>query len=189
LNDQADEGNDGAPARRVESDRRLGGRQVVVEAARVDRKELQKESESTASECLEGHWEKGIRETDRGREVEMMRNEGKDHRMDANMYSIDCRTGDESGGSSGLERGRSHKAEGLIGSKNGPVSLISECFQTIENRGESRDIEKKERSIGPSFQAPIERRPNKGKNRREDGRPSYGGEKCQEVFHDQIGRH
>jgi hypothetical protein len=51
----------------------------------------------------------------------MMENEGKYHRMDANMYSIDCKTGDESGGCSGLERGRSHKAEGLIGSKNARV--------------------------------------------------------------------
>jgi hypothetical protein len=56
----------------------------------------------------------------------MMGYESKDHRKYANMYSIDCRTGDESGSRSGLERGRSHKAEGLIGSENGLVSLISE---------------------------------------------------------------
>jgi hypothetical protein len=59
LNGLADEGNDDAPVRRVESDRRLDGQQVVVEAARVDGKELGKESESIASECLEGHWGKG----------------------------------------------------------------------------------------------------------------------------------
>jgi hypothetical protein len=34
--------------------------------------------------------------------------------------------------------------------------LISECYQTIENRDGSRDIEKRERSAGPRFQAPIE---------------------------------
>jgi hypothetical protein len=67
--DQADEGNDDAPVRRVESDWRLDGRQVVVEAARADGKELGKESESIASEDLKGRWEKGSRETDRGREL------------------------------------------------------------------------------------------------------------------------
>jgi hypothetical protein len=40
--------------RRVESDRLLDCRQIVVEAARVDGKELEKESESIASESLEG---------------------------------------------------------------------------------------------------------------------------------------
>jgi hypothetical protein len=42
----------------VESDRLLAGQQVVVEAVRVGRKELGTESESIASEGLEGHWEK-----------------------------------------------------------------------------------------------------------------------------------
>jgi hypothetical protein len=50
-----------------------------------------------------------------------MRNESKDHRKDANMYSIDCRTGEESSGSSGLERGRRDKAGGSIGSEDGLV--------------------------------------------------------------------
>jgi hypothetical protein len=72
------------------------------------------------------------------------------------MYSIDCRAGDESGGCSGLERGRSYKAEGLIGSKNGLVSLISEWSQNIESGNESRDTEKRERFVDPRFQAPIE---------------------------------
>jgi hypothetical protein len=66
LKAQADESNDDAPVRRVESYRRLDGRQLVVEAARADRKELGKESESIGSEGLEGHWQKGSRETDRG---------------------------------------------------------------------------------------------------------------------------
>jgi hypothetical protein len=73
-----------------------------------------------------------------------------------NMYSIDSRAGDESGGCSGLERRRSHKVEGPIGSKNGLVSLISECLQNIENGYESSDIEKRESSVGPRFQQPIE---------------------------------
>jgi hypothetical protein len=72
-----------------------------------------------------------------------------------NMYSIDCRAGDESEGRTGLERGRSHKAERLIGSRNGLVSLISEWFQNIESGNESRDTEK-ERFVDPMFQAPIE---------------------------------
>jgi hypothetical protein len=50
-----------------------------------------------------------------------MRNESKDHRKDASMYSTDCRTGEESSGSSGLERWRRDKAEGLIESENGLV--------------------------------------------------------------------
>jgi hypothetical protein len=54
LNDQADEGNNDAPVRCVESDRRLDGRQVVVEAASVEGKELEKESESIGWEGLDG---------------------------------------------------------------------------------------------------------------------------------------
>jgi hypothetical protein len=42
----------------MENDRRLDGRQVLVEAAIADGKELGKESESIASEGFEGHWEK-----------------------------------------------------------------------------------------------------------------------------------
>jgi uncharacterized protein YabE (DUF348 family) len=56
LGDQADEGNYDAPVRRIESDRRLAGQHVVAEVARVDGKELGKESESIASEGREGHW-------------------------------------------------------------------------------------------------------------------------------------
>jgi hypothetical protein len=133
LGDQADEGNDDAPVRRVESDRRLDGRHILVEAARVDVKKLGKESESIASEGLDGHREKGSRGTYRERSEEMMGNGSKDHRKDADMYLIDCRTGEESGGRRGLERGRSHKSEGLVGRKNNLISLILECFQTIEN--------------------------------------------------------
>jgi hypothetical protein len=103
----------------VESDRRLDGRQVVVEAARVDGKELGKESESIASEGLEGHWEKGSRETHRGREDEMMGNESKYYRRDANVCSIEFRTRKESGRCSGLKRGRSHKAERSIVNESG----------------------------------------------------------------------
>jgi hypothetical protein len=53
LNDQADEGSDDAPVRHVESDRRLDGGQIAVEAARADGKELGKESESIAMPCRE----------------------------------------------------------------------------------------------------------------------------------------
>jgi hypothetical protein len=67
----------------------------------------------------------------------MMGSESKDHRMDANIYSTDCRTGYRSGGCSGLERGRSRKAEELVGSKNAFVSLISECDQKIDNGPQS----------------------------------------------------
>jgi hypothetical protein len=56
---------------------------------------------------------------DRGRDDEMMENENKYHRNDANIYSIECRTGDESGDGSGLERGRRNKAERSIVNKSG----------------------------------------------------------------------
>jgi hypothetical protein len=115
-----------------------------------------KQSESITSEDFEGHWEKGSRGMHRRREEEMMGNESKSHRKDANMSSIGCRTGGESGRCGGLERGRSYKAEGLIGSQNGLVSLISEIFQNIENGDECRDIEKRERSVGPRFEALLE---------------------------------
>jgi hypothetical protein len=63
------------------------------------------------------------RETERQRdgkrgEDATMRNESKDHRKYANMYSMDCRTGEESNGSSVLERGRRDKAGGSIGSED-----------------------------------------------------------------------
>jgi hypothetical protein len=101
----------------------------VAYAARAVGKELGKESESIASESLEGHWVIGRKadsrrrdgETDRGREDTMMRNESQDHRRYANMYSIERRTREESGGCSDLERGRNHKAGGSIVSENGLV--------------------------------------------------------------------
>jgi hypothetical protein len=52
LGDQADGGNDDTPVRRVESD----GREVVVEAPSVERKDIEKEFELIASEGFEGHW-------------------------------------------------------------------------------------------------------------------------------------
>jgi hypothetical protein len=45
----------------------------------------------------------------------------KDHRKYVNMHLIDCRTGEESSGSSGLERGRRDKVGGSIGSEDGLV--------------------------------------------------------------------
>jgi hypothetical protein len=69
----------------VESDRLLAGRQVAVEVAKVEGKELGKESELIPSEGLENHWKKGSRETDGGRGDEMMGNGSKHHRRDANI--------------------------------------------------------------------------------------------------------
>jgi hypothetical protein len=129
LGDQADGGNDDASVRRVESYRRLDCRQVVVEAPRVEGKDLEKEFESIASQGLEGHWTIGMKaarrrrdgETDRRGEDATMRNERTDHRKDVNMCSIDCRTGEESSGCSCLERGRRDKAGGSIGREDGLV--------------------------------------------------------------------
>jgi hypothetical protein len=64
-------------------------------------------------------WRDG--ETDRGRKDATMRNESKDHRKYANMCSMDCRTGEESSGGSGLERGRRDKAGVSIGNEDGLV--------------------------------------------------------------------
>jgi hypothetical protein len=66
--DQGDGGNDEAPVRRVESDRHLDGRQVVVEAARAEGRDLGKESESIASEGLEGHWDHWKKAAERRRD-------------------------------------------------------------------------------------------------------------------------
>jgi hypothetical protein len=67
--------------------------------------------------------QKEERETDElgGGEDATMRNESKDHRKYANMYSMEYRTGEESNDSSGLERGRRDKAGRSIGSENGLV--------------------------------------------------------------------
>jgi hypothetical protein len=101
----------------------------MAEAPRVEDKNLEREFELIVSEGPEGHWvierraarRRRDRETDRGEEDATMRNESKGHRMYANRFSIDCRTGEESSGSSGLERGRRDKAGGSIGSENGLV--------------------------------------------------------------------
>jgi hypothetical protein len=97
LNDEADEGNDDAPVRRVESDRRLDGRQVVVEVARVDGKALGNESESIASEGLDGHWDHWEKAAEKRRDGQRDGgqndgNESKCHRRYVNMYSIERRT-------------------------------------------------------------------------------------------------
>jgi hypothetical protein len=68
LGDQADGGHDDAPVRRVESYRRLDGRKVVVEAPRVEGKDLEKEFESIASEGPEGHWVIGRKAAKRRRD-------------------------------------------------------------------------------------------------------------------------
>jgi hypothetical protein len=101
----------------------------------------------------------GHRETDRRREDAMMRNESEDHRRYTNIYSIDCRTGEESDDRSGLERGRSHEVEGRR------VDCEPERFGLIDlgvitdkwNRDESRDIEKSERSVGTRLQALVQK--------------------------------
>jgi hypothetical protein len=62
-----------------------------------------------------GERQPGEGEKDRKREHAMRGNENKDHRKDANMYSIERRIREEAGDCSGcsdLERGRSHKTEG-----------------------------------------------------------------------------
>jgi hypothetical protein len=76
-----------------------------------------------------GHWVIGRkaarrrrdRETDKGRKDATMRNESKDHRKYANMYSIDCRTREESSGSSVMEQKRRDKGVESIGNEDGLV--------------------------------------------------------------------
>jgi hypothetical protein len=63
--------------------------------------------------------EEGIRETDRGRQDEIMGNEKKYDGTEANIYLVECRTGEEADGWSGLGRRRIHKAESLILGESG----------------------------------------------------------------------
>jgi hypothetical protein len=86
----------------------------VVEAPRVEGKYLEKEFESIASEGHEGHWVIGRKAARRRRDGQRgedatMRNKSTDHRKYVNMYLIDCRTGEESSGSSVWERWRREK--------------------------------------------------------------------------------
>jgi hypothetical protein len=67
---------------------------------------------------------KGSLEVDRRREDEMMGNESKGHRRDANVYSVECRAGDESGCCGDLSRPRSYKSKGLIVNTSGWASFI-----------------------------------------------------------------
>jgi hypothetical protein len=51
---------------------------------------------------------------------------------------------------------RSGKAEGLIGSKSGSIHISFGVSQKIDKEDECRDIEKREASVNPKFQSPVE---------------------------------
>jgi hypothetical protein len=61
----------------------------------------------------------------------MTGNESKCYRRDANMYSIECRTREKSGGGSGLEGRRSHKAKGLPVQNSGSGHIYWEAFRKM----------------------------------------------------------
>jgi hypothetical protein len=96
--------------------------------------------------------EEASRETERGREDELMANESKPRQSDANIYSIECRTRGKSGDRSGLEGRRSHKAECLIGGKSDWVHVQFAVTQKIQREDECFEIENREGSGGPKFQ-------------------------------------
>jgi hypothetical protein len=86
----------------------------------------------------------------------MMGNEGKYHRSEANIYLIECRRGDESDGCSGLERGRSHKAEESIVKQSGCIHIQFGEIQKNEKEYVCFDIKKREGCGCARFQSPLE---------------------------------
>jgi hypothetical protein len=89
-------------------------------------------------------------------ENQLLSNGNKSHRRETNIYSTECRPGDEAGGRSDLEVRRSHEVERLIESKSGWVDIsVGECQKT-KNKDAYSDIEKKEASVGPKVQSPLE---------------------------------
>jgi hypothetical protein len=85
-----------------------------------------------------------------------MPNGSKCHRPEANIYSIECRTGGEAGGCSGLKRRRSQKAEGVIERKSDWCNFIGRPSKKGKEKGCSH-LEKREGSGSSKGQAPRER--------------------------------
>jgi hypothetical protein len=85
----------------------------------------------------------------------MMGNESKDHRTDANIYSIECRTGGEAGGCSGVSGMRSQKAEGALGVRTVGQACLG-VVQKNENEEEMLDIQAREGSSGLKSNTPID---------------------------------
>jgi hypothetical protein len=88
--------------------------------------------------------EKGSRETDAGREDQLIPNGSRYHRTEANIYSIECRTGNRwlwwFGGA--------EKAYGRMGDwKEGrSVPHLLGGLQKLENEEKCSDVEKREGS-------------------------------------------
>jgi hypothetical protein len=124
-----------------------------------------------------GDWGKGSRERHRGREDEMMENESKYHRWDGNIYSIECETGDESLGCSGLKGRRSHKPEGLIRRKSSWSHNYWEDFRELRRH---KSVQMSRRGKVWRFEERDTNRYGGGgnKNSRKDSRrPSHGPQK------------
>jgi hypothetical protein len=71
------------------------------------------------------------------REDPSMPNGNKYRRTEANIYFIECRSGGEAGGRSGVSRRRSQKAEAAIGKKIGWSRFIRSNSDKLEPR---RDV-------------------------------------------------
>jgi hypothetical protein len=74
-------------------------------------------------------WEKDARNKNK-----LAPHRGKYRGTEANIYSIECRTGREAGDCSGLEERRSHKAEVAIGRKSNSCHICWEAFGTLRIR-------------------------------------------------------
>jgi hypothetical protein len=86
----------------------------------------------------------------------MMGNENKYHRSDANIYSIECRTREESGGCSGLEREKPG-GRGIVCEEERFAPHPFGGLQNIEKEEECSHIEKREGSGDSKSQTPIDR--------------------------------
>jgi hypothetical protein len=118
--------------------------------------------------------EEGSPETDAGREDQLMPNGSKHRRTEANIYLIECRTGGEAGGCSGLEGQRTHMAEGTIGRKDGGWRFIG---SSLEKREQTIDVECPEKERVWRFEEPDtdkDEGTSNRKNRTNSRRPSHG---------------
>jgi hypothetical protein len=100
--------------------------------------------------------EEGSRETDAGRGDQLMPSVSKCHRIEANISSIECRTGAAAGRCSGSEGRRSHKGEGTIGRKSGSYHIDGEAFRTVR-RKKSVQISKKGKGLAVRRARHLER--------------------------------
>jgi hypothetical protein len=92
----------------------------------VSWRKLKKLEKQKGAESGSRHLGDGRREED-----QLMPNVSKYHGTETNIYSMECRTRGKSGGCSGLDGLRSHKAEGGIERENVWFDMYWETFRTL----------------------------------------------------------